>query len=116
MDIYIYKKRIRNENHHKCNGFSANSNILTKERAAIMKVTICLGSSCHLKGARRVVERLQYLVNSNNLKDKVDLEGSFCLGMCQEGVNVTIDGTVFSVMPDSVDSFFETEILPRLDK
>ncbi|MBR6726257.1 MAG: (2Fe-2S) ferredoxin domain-containing protein [Clostridia bacterium] len=81
-----------------------------------MTVTICLGSSCHLKGSRRVVERLQYLINVNNLKDEVELEGTFCLGMCQVGVNVTVDGTVFSVAPESVDSFFETEILPRLNK
>ena len=26
-----------------------------------MKVTICIGSSCHLKGSRQIVERLQAL-------------------------------------------------------
>ena len=25
-----------------------------------MKVTVCIGSSCHLKGSRQVVEQLQY--------------------------------------------------------
>ena len=82
----------------------------------MITVTICLGSTCYLKGARQVVERLQHLVTANNLKDKVELEGSFCLGMCQLGVNVTVDGTVYSVTPDSVDSFFETEILARLSE
>ena len=32
-----------------------------------MKCTICIGSSCHLKGARQIVEELQYLVKENNL-------------------------------------------------
>ena len=26
-----------------------------------MKCTICIGSSCHLKGSRQIVEELQYL-------------------------------------------------------
>ena len=33
-----------------------------------MKVTVCIGSSCHLKGSRQVVERLQALIAENNLK------------------------------------------------
>ena len=27
-----------------------------------MKITICIGSSCHLKGSRQIVEELQRLV------------------------------------------------------
>ena len=38
-----------------------------------MKITVCIGSSCHLKGSRQVVEELQYLISKNNLKDKIDL-------------------------------------------
>ena len=40
-----------------------------------MKVVVCIGSSCHLKGSREVVEKLQNLINDNNLKDKVTLSG-----------------------------------------
>ena len=36
-----------------------------------MKVVVCIGSSCHLKGSREVVEKLQNLINDNDLKDKV---------------------------------------------
>ena len=45
-----------------------------------MKVTVCIGSSCHIKGSRQVVERLQYLIHENSLGDKVDLGGTFCMG------------------------------------
>ena len=57
-----------------------------------MKVVVCIGSSCHLKGSREVVEKLQNLINDNDLKDKVTLSGKFCMGNCQNGVSVTVDG------------------------
>ena len=34
-----------------------------------MKVTICIGSSCHIKGSRQVVEKLQALVAEYRLCD-----------------------------------------------
>ena len=79
-----------------------------------MKVTVCIGSSCHLKGSRQVVEQLQYKLAEDNLKDKVELGGTFCMGKCQQGVCVTVDGKFFSVTPESVNDFFKTEILEKL--
>ena len=78
-----------------------------------MKVTICIGSSCHLKGSRQVVDQLQYLVREHNLGDKVELGGCFCMGECQQGVCVSVDDTVFSVSPETVGEFFEKEILAK---
>lgn len=43
----------------------------------MVKVTVCIGSCCHTKGAGRVVERLQHLIAEANLKEKVDLAGKF---------------------------------------
>ena len=48
-----------------------------------MKVTVCIGSSCHIKGSRQVVEELQYLIHENKLGDKVELSGTFCMGKCR---------------------------------
>lgn len=79
-----------------------------------MKVTVCIGSSCHLKGSRQVVERLQALVAENDLKEQVELSGKFCMGNCQNGVCVTVDDALFSVSPDTVDDFFKTNILAAL--
>lgn len=79
-----------------------------------MKVIICIGSSCHLKGSRRVIERLQALVREHNVADKVSLGGTFCLGDCVNGVNVTVDGVKHSVSPETTDAFFENEILAKL--
>ena len=41
-----------------------------------MKITVCIGSSCHLKGSRQIVEKLQELIADKNLQDKVDLGGT----------------------------------------
>ena len=79
-----------------------------------MKVTVCIGSSCHIKGSRRVVEQLQELIEKNGLEEKVDLGGTFCMGKCQQGVCVSVDDAFHSVSPDSVDEFFASEILAKV--
>lgn len=79
-----------------------------------MKVTVCIGSSCHLKGSRTVVERLKELIEEKNLGDKVELAGTFCMGNCQKDVCVTVDDNVFSITPEGVDAFFDTEVVAKL--
>lgn len=79
-----------------------------------MRVTICIGSACHLKGSREIIQQLQALVNKNGVADKVDLNGSFCSGNCVNGVCVTVDGTLHSLKPEDTKEFFEKEILGRL--
>ena len=73
----------------------------------MIKITVCIGSSCHIKGSRQVVEQLQYLIAKNNLNDKVELSGTFCMGKCQNGVCVKVNDELFSLTPDQVNEFFE---------
>lgn len=80
----------------------------------MMKVTVCIGSSCHIKGARQVVEELQRLIAKNHLGDRVELGGTFCMGKCQQDVCLTIDGSFYSVSPEQVADFFEREIKGRV--
>ncbi len=79
-----------------------------------MKITVCIGSSCHIKGSRQVVEQLQYLIHENGLNDKVELGGTFCMGRCQEGVCVTVDDEFFSVSPETVKDFFNENVLAKV--
>ena len=79
-----------------------------------MKITVCIGSSCHIKGSRQVVERLQNLIHENSLNSKVDLAGTFCMGKCQQGVCVTVDDEFYSVSPETVGDFFTNTVLPKL--
>ena len=79
-----------------------------------MKVTVCIGSSCHIKGSHHVVDQLQSLIAENNLGEKVSLNGTFCLGNCQQGVCVTVDEAFHSVTPETVGDFFANEILAKV--
>ena len=80
----------------------------------MLKITVCIGSSCHIKGSRQVVEQLQYLIAENNLGDKVELGGTFCMGKCQQGVCVTVNDAFYSVTPESVGEFFAKEVLAKI--
>ena len=80
----------------------------------MLKITVCIGSSCHIKGSRQVVEQLQYLIAEHNLGDKVELSGTFCMGKCQKGVCVTVNDSFHSVSPENVGEFFDQEVLAKV--
>ena len=79
-----------------------------------MKITVCIGSSCHIKGSRQVVGELQRLIKENELGDKVELGGTFCMGKCQQGVCVTVDDVFYSVTPETVEEFFSDEVMAKV--
>lgn len=80
----------------------------------MINVTICIGSSCYLKGSRDVIAILERLIALHNIGDKVTLVGSFCMGHCTEGVCVKIDDQLFSLSPANTEAFFDKEVLGRL--
>ena len=80
----------------------------------MVKITVCIGSSCHIKGSRQVVEQLQYLIAEKNLGEVVELGGTFCMGECQKGVCVSVNDELYSVTPDTVGEFFEKAVLTRV--
>ena len=79
-----------------------------------MKVTICVGSTCHLLGSRTVVERFKALVDEHNLADRVELSGKFCMGKCGEGVCVTIADVTHVIQKEEAEQFFNREILAKV--
>ena len=83
-----------------------------------MRITVCIGSSCRVKGSRQVVRSLQQLIADNKLEDKVELGGTFCMSNCQKGVCVaieTIDSEeYFSVTPETTEEFFRNNVLTRV--
>ena len=83
-----------------------------------MRITVCIGSSCHVKGSRQVVRSLQQLIADHNLGDKVELGGTFCLSNCQKGVCVMTETleteNFFSVTPETVEEFFRENVLARV--
>ena len=79
-----------------------------------MKITVCIGSSCHIKGSRQVVEALQKFIEEKGIADKIELGGTFCLGKCQQGVCVMVDEEFHSVSPDTVEEFFNTAVKAKV--
>jgi len=62
----------------------------------MITVTVCVGSSCHIKGARDVIARFNDFIVKEGLADKVELKGTFCMERCGEGINWKIDEETFS--------------------
>lgn len=75
------------------------------------KITVCIGSSCHLKGSRQVIDELQKLIKENNLEEKFELCGAFCMKNCVNGVSVKIGDEIYSVKPETAKEFFNSQIL-----
>ena len=81
----------------------------------MVKITICIGSSCHLKGSRQVVEGLQELIKKGNYGDQIEIAGAFCMGKCASaGVSVTVNDEFFSVDPENVEEFFNNNVLTKI--
>lgn len=69
-------------------------------------VTVCVGSSCHIKGAREMITRFSEFLTREGLQDEVELKGSFCMERCGEGINWEINDEIES--SPSVDEGYKT--------
>lgn len=76
-----------------------------------MKLYVCVGSSCHLKGSYEVIEKFKEIIKKYDLQDTVELMASFCLGHCEDGVTIKIDDKlVFNVNKENAEEVFLSEI------
>jgi NADH:ubiquinone oxidoreductase subunit E len=82
----------------------------------VIKLSVCVGTSCHIKGSYNVINTFQQAMEEHNLSDKIKLEAVFCLGNCTKGVSVKIDDSeVYSVSGLTAKKFFETEVMAKLN-
>ncbi len=81
-----------------------------------IELAVCVGSSCHLKGSRDVIEAFKKEIASRGLGERVWLKAAFCLGQCgHDGVSVKIGEKIIpGLTPEKVPSFLEEEVLPLL--
>lgn len=80
-----------------------------------MKITVCVGSSCHLKGSYDVIDGFKQIIADKNLENKVELAASFCLGFCKDGVTIKVDDKIVTgLSKDNVNAVFEREVAPLL--
>lgn len=82
-----------------------------------MKIQVCVGSSCHLKGSYEIIQLLKEKVN-NELEDLIDLSATFCLGKCGvAGVSVKVDEEIITgVTLENFDNFFNEKVLGKIEK
>jgi len=82
-----------------------------------MVLKVCVGSSCHLKGSYDVIEKFKECIKKYEAEDIVDLQASFCLGHCSEGVTVKADEKfLLNVDKDNAEEIFVNDILPRINR
>ena len=81
-----------------------------------MTIAVCMGSSCHVKGAKTIIELLKEKIKANNLEDKVILTGTICLGQCASGgANMKIDDEIVTgITSENFDNFFAEKVLTKL--
>ena len=81
----------------------------------MLKINVCIGSACHLKGSYNVINSLQQLIEEYKVEDQAEVDAIFCLGHCTEAVSVQIDdGEIVGVSGSSVREFFLTRVLPAI--
>ena len=79
-----------------------------------LEVSICVGSSCHLKGSREVIEEAREQIDRLHLQDKIELKAAFCFGQCgHDGVTFKINDEIIpGITKEKVASLFADTILP----
>lgn len=81
----------------------------------MLQVSICVGSSCHLKGSYQIIKIFEELIRAQNLEDKVELKASFCLGQCTKGVSVRVGETFLdNINTSNARDMFEKHILKKV--
>ena len=81
-----------------------------------MVISVCVGSSCHLKGSYDIIEAFKSALAVNNLVDKITLKATFCLGKCGvAGVTVKIDNEIITgVTTENFDEVFKENVLAKM--
>ena len=76
-------------------------------------VRVCVGSSCHLKGAPEIVEMMEKQVAENHLENEIALVGSFCAGKCNRvGVTITVGEEVYTgITADTFREFWNDKVM-----
>ena len=80
----------------------------------MLSLSICVGSSCHLKGSYDVIEAMRQEIKKRQLEDKIELKAAFCLGQCgHQGVTIKVgDKIVPGLTKENLSAVFDKEIAP----
>ncbi len=89
--------------------------ILYARGEIMVRISVCVGSACHLLGAHGVLEAFNGLIDKYHVQAKVDMQGNFCQGRCTEGVVIRIDEEIITkVSKEKVHGIFVEKVLDKL--
>lgn len=79
-------------------------------------VEVCVGSSCHLKGAPEIVQLMRDAIAREHLEEQIILTGSFCTGRCNRvGVTITVGDDVYTgITPAGFADFWRDKVMPAV--
>jgi NADH-quinone oxidoreductase subunit G len=58
-----------------------------------LRVDVCLGTNCYLKGSQTILSGLMQRVDEHGLENLVDIRASFCFENCEHGPTVKVGDT-----------------------
>jgi NADH:ubiquinone oxidoreductase subunit E len=79
-------------------------------------ITICVGSSCSLRGSDELASELFRLIQKEKLDGLIDIIGAFCMDTCSKGISVRVGEREFSgIQPQQAEEFFYKEIIGHVE-
>ena len=80
-----------------------------------LDVSVCIGTSCFLRGSYELLQSLVAEADKRGVRDKVNFRATFCMENCGHGPSVTVAGRkVKGVKPTEAAAFFDKTIMPQL--
>ena len=83
-----------------------------------MIIQVCIGSSCHLRGSRQLVDMLRTAIEEHHLEDQITLAGSFCIGKCNpSGVTIQVDEDIHvGINKENFNEFLQEQVLQKFGR
>lgn len=81
----------------------------------MLEISVCVGSSCHLKGSYPIIEEIKRLIAIEQLEGEIILKANFCTGDCVNGVCIEINGEkIKNVTPQKIKELFNEKVIPLI--
>lgn len=79
----------------------------------MVKISVCTGYSCRLNASERLLERLQKAVDAAAKAGEITVAETFCMGECDSGPCVRVNGVKFrGVQAEKAETFLMEHVLP----
>jgi NADH-quinone oxidoreductase subunit G len=82
--VYQNRRRIADETLH----------VIDDPGVDRVQVSVCVGTSCFVRGAEALLRRLIEHIDAKGLHDRVHVEATFCFEKCDKGPTVRVNGRV----------------------